>query len=423
MLVSTFICVQDAQSCGCTSSLPRSSSVAGADQLVRPSRRLSACKRADGGDCAGGGTGSKCADIPAKLMAFSPDLERWWRAGTEYRSRTEKRLGRALSETGQFAAALPWYERAVEAKQKGDTDGRVDHDEPRSQPAPGGLLLFEHGPSARRSPGSSAPSRQQKGDIHGRVDHESLGRSLYQVGLCYRAPGEYAEAQPWFERAVEANRTGDIHGRVDHESLGGACTRWASACRAPGRSPRRSPGSSAPSRPSRRATSTAASTTTSLGRSLHQVGFCWRAPGQFAEAQPWFERAVEAEEKGDIHGRVDHERRRSLHQVGFCFASRAVRGGAPWFERAVEAARRATSTAASITRASAKACTSGLLPVGPGKFAAAHPWFERAVAADGKGDVHRRDRLHKPRRDSPFRHTLFKATRARHRGKRLGSAG
>ncbi|MFH0982319.1 MAG: tetratricopeptide repeat protein, partial [Planctomycetota bacterium] len=26
---------------------------------------------------------------------------------------------------------------------------------------------------------------------------------------------------------------------------------------------------------------------------------------QFAEAQPWFERAVAAKEQGDVHGRVD----------------------------------------------------------------------------------------------------------------------
>lgn len=39
--------------------------------------------------------------------------------------------------------------------------------------------------------------------------------------------------------------------------------------------------------------------------------------GHFEEARPWFERAVAAKEKGDVHGRVDNERLgSSLHQVG-----------------------------------------------------------------------------------------------------------
>lgn len=31
--------------------------------------------------------------------------------------------------------------------------------------------------------------------------------------------GEYAEALPWYQRAVEAAEQGDVHGRVDHASL------------------------------------------------------------------------------------------------------------------------------------------------------------------------------------------------------------
>ena len=29
--------------------------------------------------------------------------------------------------------------------------------------------------------------------------------------------------------------------------------------------------------------------------------------GEFAAARPWFERAVAEAEKGDVHGRVDHQ--------------------------------------------------------------------------------------------------------------------
>jgi hypothetical protein len=62
--------------------------------------------------------------------------------------------------------------------------------------------------------------------------------------------GQFAAAQLWFERAVEAKEQGDIHGRVDHNNL---------------------------------------------GTSLHKVGDCLWSQGQFAAAQPWFERAVGAE--------------------------------------------------------------------------------------------------------------------------------
>ncbi|MBI2906367.1 MAG: tetratricopeptide repeat protein [Chloroflexi bacterium] len=41
--------------------------------------------------------------------------------------------------------------------------------------------------------------------------------------------------------------------------------------------------------------------------SLNQVGYCLASLGKFAEALPWYERAVAASEKGDIHGRVDQE--------------------------------------------------------------------------------------------------------------------
>jgi hypothetical protein len=45
----------------------------------------------------------------------------------------------------------------------------------------------------------------------------------------------------------------------------------------------------------------------SLGSGLHQVGLCLSSIGEFAAARPWYERAVAEAEKGDVHGRVDHE--------------------------------------------------------------------------------------------------------------------
>jgi tetratricopeptide (TPR) repeat protein len=67
------------------------------------------------------------------------------------------------------------------------------------------------------------------------------------VGDCYSSLGKFAEALPWYERAVAAAEKGDVHGRVNSASLGG---------------------------------------------SLHQVGYCYSSLGEFAEALPWFERAA-----------------------------------------------------------------------------------------------------------------------------------
>jgi tetratricopeptide (TPR) repeat protein len=107
-----------------------------------------------------------------------------------------------------------------------------------------------------------AVAAAEKGDVDGRVDHESLGRSLHQVGYCFASTGRYDKARGWSERAVAAKEKGDVDGRVDPESMG---------C------------------------------------SLHQVGYCYASTGRYDEARGWVERAVAAKEKGDVHGRVDSE--------------------------------------------------------------------------------------------------------------------
>jgi hypothetical protein len=48
------------------------------------------------------------------------------------------------------------------------------------------------------------------------------------------------------------------------------------------------------------------------------VGYCLGSTGEFAAARPWFERAAAAKEKGDVHGRVDHE--------SLAFTIRAIQG-------------------------------------------------------------------------------------------------
>src|SRR6185503_3898042 len=74
-------------------------------------------------------------------------------------------------------------------------------------------------------------------------------------------------------------------------------------------------------------------------------------------------RAVAEKEQGDVHGRVDHASLGvSLHEVGYCLSrSGEFAAARPWFERAVARQSRATCTDASITRASASACTKSAL--------------------------------------------------------------
>ncbi len=84
-------------------------------------------------------------------------------------------VGYCLASTEEFAAARPWFERAV--------------------------------------------AEAEQGDVHGRVDHAGVGSSLHQIGYCLASTGEFAAARPWFERAVAEKQKGDVHGRVDHASL------------------------------------------------------------------------------------------------------------------------------------------------------------------------------------------------------------
>lgn len=117
------------------------------------------------------------AQASALFLSYPAALEFWTALLPEEAALSlhAHEVGEGIVEGGRYDEALPWFERAVEIK--------------------------------------------QKGDVHGRVDHESLGRSLHQVGDCHGSVGRYDEALGWFERAVEAKQKGNIHGRVNHDSL------------------------------------------------------------------------------------------------------------------------------------------------------------------------------------------------------------
>ena len=52
------------------------------------------------------------------------------------------------------------------------------------------------------------------------------------VGFASVEIGQFAEAQPWYERAVAEAEQGDVHGRIDHESLGTSLREVRNVCAA-----------------------------------------------------------------------------------------------------------------------------------------------------------------------------------------------
>jgi tetratricopeptide (TPR) repeat protein len=289
------------------------------------------------------------ADLAVTLMAFPVDQASWAPANVELSLGESMTIGKALSETGQFTTARPWFERAVAEAEKGDVQGHVDHESLWISLHQVGFCLSETGEFAAARPCyERAVAEIEKGDVHGRVNHDGLGISLHQVALCLSRTGEFAAARTWYERAVSAKEKGDVHGRIDHASL---------------------------------------------GSSLHQIGFCLISTGELAAARPWYERAVTEKETGDVHGRVDHRSLGiSLHQVGHCLSGTGEFASARlWFERSVSEKEKGDVHG----RIDHESLGSSLHMIGhslssTGEFAAARPWYERAIAAKDKGDIHGR---------------------------------
>jgi tetratricopeptide (TPR) repeat protein len=62
------------------------------------------------------------------LMSYPLSPAAWADVGQSVPTDNGELIGRALYEIGRFEEARPWFERAVEAKQKGDVHGRIDHE-------------------------------------------------------------------------------------------------------------------------------------------------------------------------------------------------------------------------------------------------------------------------------------------------------
>ena len=334
------------------------------------------------------------ADLASKLAGFSLDPAQWAACRIDISATDGASIGSALFETGAFAAAQQWYERAVEVHERPDADGRVDHESLGNSMHNVGACLSRAGQfDAARPWYERSVAATKKGDVHGRVNHASLGTSLHQVGYCLSRTGQFDTALPWYERAVAAAEKGDVHGRINHESLGTSLHQLGYCLSSTGQFDTALPWYERAVAAAEKGDVHGRINHESLGTSLHQLGHCLSSTSQFDAARPWFERAVAAAEKGDVHGRVDHESLgKSLHQVGNCLSSTSQFDAArPWYERAV-AAKEQGDVHGRVDHAS---LGTSLHQVGhclssTGRFDAAIPWFERAVAAAEKGDVHGR---------------------------------
>jgi tetratricopeptide (TPR) repeat protein/predicted phosphodiesterase len=288
-------------------------------------------------------------DLATVLNGFRLRPNDWVGERVELSANDGEIVGNALSVIGKFYDARPWYDRAVEEKQKGDDHGRVDHVSLARSLHQVGYCLTNLGKYGEARPWfEHAVKEVQQGDRDGQVNHERLGISLYQVGYCLSSVRKFEEARPWYERAVEERQQGDMRGRVNHDGL---------------------------------------------GISLHQVGYCLSSVRKFGEAQPWYERAVEEIRQGDVRGRVNHLRVGiSLHQVGTCLLSIGKYEEAlPWYERAVEEVRQGDVHG----RVNHASLGKSLNQIGNclarlGKHEEARLWFERAVEELQQGDVHGR---------------------------------
>jgi tetratricopeptide (TPR) repeat protein len=232
-------------------------------------------------------------NLAAQLTASPISIEAWLDIHEFFSGEQAHPIGHALSELGQWGDALPWYVRAVKAREAGDKKGRVDHDKLAASVHGVGHCYSKLGKFQQALPWfERAVEVQQKSAAYGNVDHNDLANSLNSAGMCFGNSGRFEEALPWHAQAVVEAEKGDKHGTVNYAHL---------------------------------------------GIYAYCVGFCYSSLGKYEEALTWYERAVKEKEIGDIHGKVDHESLgTSLNQLGSCYWKlRKYEEALPWFERAV----------------------------------------------------------------------------------------
>jgi len=331
------------------------------------------------------------SDLASVFITFPLNPTSWDEFGAPIAIDDGETVGAALYRIGRFAEGLPWLERAVAAKEKGDADGRVDHQSLGSSMHNVGYCLEQTGDfDEARFWYERAVAAKEKGDPQGCVNHDSLSLSLDQLGRCFSKTAKYDKARSWHERAVTEAEKGDAQHRVNHDILGRSLHSVGYCLSQTGKYDEARFWYERAATEAEKGDAQGLVNHDSVGRSLYQVGWCFSETAKHDAARPWFERAVTEAEKGDIHGRIDHEElSKDLHQLGLClWQTGKYTEAQSWYERAVAEAEKGDVHG----RVDNEGLGISLNAVGfclfqTGKYADAQPWFQRAVAAKRKGDI------------------------------------
>ncbi|TGS46278.1 MULTISPECIES: SMEK domain-containing protein [unclassified Mesorhizobium] len=338
--------------------------------------------------------GTDWTRLAALMTTYRLDPQRWLSVGDAISAHDCDTIGNALRSIGLFETAQPWFERAVDVKEQGEAEGRVEPADLGASLHGVGMCMLERGEfEAAQSWFERAIVAKERGDLNGKVDHNSLSDSLHEMGFCRSELGQFAEAKPWFERAAAASRKGNLDGKVDYASVGeslhqvGVCLaqleefknalKWfkraATACK--------------------RGNLTLTVDHTAVGKVLHQVGFCLVRLGQFQQALRWFEDAATEGKIGDSRLRIDHTSVGvALYMAGWCCEKLDRLDEAfNWFKDAIATVEKG-DLHSRIDHELLGKCLDhvGRCLIKRGAPSNAHSWIEKAVDAKLKGDVHRR---------------------------------
>ncbi|MBK9052966.1 MAG: tetratricopeptide repeat protein [Chloroflexi bacterium] len=272
------------------------------------------------------------AGYPAPLLVWQSHLRYVTDQALQHKDETAaglaSSLGFHLQMIGQYAAARPYYERALAIREKAlgpdhpDTAGSLNNL---------GFLLQAMGDLAAARPyleRALAITEKALGP-----DHPDTARSLNNLGALLDSMGDLTAARPYLERAVA----------ITEEALG-------------------------PDHPS-------------TATSLNNLGTLLQAMGDLAAARPYYERALAIREKA--LGPDHPDTATSLNNLGFLLQAMGDYAAArPYLERALAIYEKALGpdhpdTALSLNNL-------GTLLKAMGDYAAARPYYERALAIHEK---------------------------------------
>ncbi|NNJ10577.1 tetratricopeptide repeat protein [Chloroflexales bacterium ZM16-3] len=233
-------------------------------------------------------------------------------------------LGYLLQAQGDYAAARPYYERALAIRER-----VLGADHPDTALSLNNLGYLLH---AQRDYAAARPYYERALAIRERVlgtDHPATALSLNNLGYLLHAQGDYAAARPYYERALA------IRERVlgaDHPDT---------------------------------------------ARSLNNLGGLLHAQGDYPAARPYYERALAIRER--VLGADHPDTALSLNNLGALLDSQGDYAAArPYYERALAINERVLGADHPDTARSLN--NLGSLLQAQHDYAAARPYYERALA-------------------------------------------